>query len=365
MNRRAAYFELRADYFGRQFDDGIVRALLQAGYDVDVFAPGGELPQTIYPAERVRRLDVEYRRAWLTRETRPARWRAYDLFLGTPDLPVAFAGWLAKIAGRPVVTACDEIFVGGYEGDARGPWKKLAQWAMRRSAFTILTDLVRVPLQREYAKLPPSHEFVPYPCCYADPFTGFDERDTLRASLGIGKDDLVLSMAGGFTAGNGADWAIRLLDRVDAKLLIQPGGPPDPVVDALLRRLASRGRAIYLPERVSWREATRLTSAADIGLVFYLSPKAQFQHMGISSQKLCTCLYTGIPVVATRQPSFDFLEEYGCGVLVSAEDEVADAVRRIRTQRDEYARNALRAVDGYIRPAEKLQALAERFGSIG
>jgi pimeloyl-ACP methyl ester carboxylesterase len=365
MNKRAAYFELRADYFGRQFDDGILQALLLAGYDVDVYAPGGAQPQTLYPPERVRRLDVEYRRAWLTRQTRPAHWRQYDLFLGTPDLPVAFAGWLAKIAGRPVVTACDEIFVGGYEGDARGPWKKLAQWAMRRSAFTILTDLVRVPLQREYAHLPVSHEFVPYPCCYPDPFTGLGERDALRATLGIDKDDFVLSIAGGFHAGNGADWAVRLLDRVEATLLIQPGGPPDPVTDALLRNLAAQGRAIYLPERVSWREATRLTSAADLGLVFYLSPKAQFQHMGISSQKLCTSLYLGIPAVATRQPSFDFLEQFGCGVLVSSEVEVPAAIARIRREWETFSRNALRAVDEYVRPTEKLRALAERFRSMG
>ena len=41
--KRAAYFQLRADYFGRPFDDGIVKALDAAGYDVDEHAPAGSV----------------------------------------------------------------------------------------------------------------------------------------------------------------------------------------------------------------------------------------------------------------------------------------------------------------------------------
>ena len=84
--KRAAYFQLRADYFGRPFDDGIVKALDAAGYDVDVYAPAGSVCLDPLPPY-VRRFEVEFRRAWLTRELRhPAKWRRYDLFLGNPDL---------------------------------------------------------------------------------------------------------------------------------------------------------------------------------------------------------------------------------------------------------------------------------------
>src|SRR5688572_26204816 len=123
---RAAFFELRADYFGRPFEDGVLRALLEAGFEVDLFAPDGELPQTIYPSS-VRRLSIEYRRGWLQRHLCFARWRAYDLFLGTADIPMAFAGIVSSLVRRPCVTAADEIFVGGYEGSALGSWKRLSR----------------------------------------------------------------------------------------------------------------------------------------------------------------------------------------------------------------------------------------------
>ncbi|HUP61197.1 MAG TPA: hypothetical protein VNA69_12335 [Thermoanaerobaculia bacterium] len=344
--RKAAFFELRADYLGRPFEDGIIRALGDAGFEVDVFAPGAPL-------------DVEYRRAWLQRELlRPSRWRAYDLFLGTADIPMAFAGVLSALARRPCVTAADEIFVGGYEGHALGMWKKLAPWGMRRAAFTILTDLCRTPLQREYARLPADHEFLSYPSCYAFPYAG-PSREEARRALGIAPDDFVLSFTGTFTANNGAHWIVRLLDAIpDLRVLVQPAGLTDEVTNA---QLARDPRIIHRPERLGWTESMQLTVAADAGIVFYLSPKPQFQLMGVSSQKLCTALWLGMPVIATRQPSFAFIEEYRCGELVSDERELPAAIARILERREEYARGARRAVDEFIRPGEKLRLLAERF----
>ncbi|HEX7706875.1 MAG TPA: hypothetical protein VF701_10505, partial [Thermoanaerobaculia bacterium] len=192
--RRAAYFELRADHYGRPFDDGIIRALLGAGFAVDIFAPAGCLPQDLYD-ERVRRLDVEYRRSWLQSNLRRGRWRGYDLFLGTADLPMAFAGTLASVAGRPVVTACDEIYLGGYQGAATHYWKPIVRWAMRRSAFTIITDEVRIPLQRAYAGLSARHQFEQYPSCYATDYDG-PSREEARQTLGIGEEEVVVSVTG-------------------------------------------------------------------------------------------------------------------------------------------------------------------------
>jgi len=355
--RRAAFFELRADYFGRPFEDGIIRALLAAGFAVDVFAPEGELPQTIYP-DSVRRLAVEYRRRWLQRNLRISRWRAYDLFLGTADIPMAFAGILSRLARRPVVTAADEIFVGGYEGPATAYWKPLSRWGMRHAAFTILTDLVRVPLQREYANLPDDHELLSYPSCYAFPYAG-PSREEARRALGIGDGEFVFSFSGTFTPNNGAQWAVRLLDAIpDARLLVQPGGHSDPVLDAMLAR---DPRVLHLPQRLEWLDSMSITVAADAALVFYLSPQPQFQLMGVSSQKLCTALWLGIPVLATRQESFAFIEQFRCGELVGGEGDLLPAAERIRADREAYARNASRAVAEHIRPEEKLSLLAERF----
>jgi glycosyltransferase involved in cell wall biosynthesis len=356
--RRAAFFELRADFFGRPFEDGIIRALLDANFAVDLFAPEGELPQTIYP-DSVRRLAIEYRRRWLQSHLNPLRWRTYDLFLGTTDLPMAFAGVAAQLARRPLVTAADEIFVGGYEGSATGAWKTLARRAMHRATFTILTDLCRIPLQREYANLPGNHEYFAIPSCYSFPYTG-RSREAARASLGIAPDDFVVSFTGTFTENNGAHWVVRLLDAMpDVRVLIQPGGHTNPVLDALLAR---DRRVIHLPERAGWMESMELTVAADVGLVFYLSPKPQFQFMGVSSQKLCTYLWLDIPVIATRQPSFEFVERFRCGELIDGDSELAAAVARVRANRGAY--ETRRAIAEYIDPAEKVRLLSARFRAL-
>jgi hypothetical protein len=64
-------------------------------------------------------------------------------------------------------------------------------------------------------------------------------------------------------------------------------------------------------------------------LDFYLSQKPQFQKMGVSSNKLCMYLQMSNPVVASRQESFRFLEDYGAGILIDSEAELAGAVVEI------------------------------------
>ncbi|HVT45426.1 MAG TPA: glycosyltransferase family 4 protein [Thermoanaerobaculia bacterium] len=363
MSPRAAYFLLTPDYFGRPFDDGIIRALLAARFEVDLYMPPPLPEQTLYPPQVTCR-QVDYRLSWLRENLRPLRWRRYDLLLGCSDLPMAVVGLLGRLARRPTVTACDEIYSGGYEGQARLHWKTLVKSGMHRADLTVITDLVRTALQREYARLPASHPFVEYPCCFADDFDAPD-RTEVRRELGIGEDDFVVSMAGRFSPETGALQGLELLDRVtDASLLVQTAGRPDALTDALLRREARRGRLVYAPERLGYRESLRITSAADVSLVVYLSPKPQFQAMGVSSNKLCLSLWMGIPVIATRQPSFELVERYRCGVLIDGDDELPAALETIRANRAVYSENARAAVREHIRPAQKLEELASTFASL-
>jgi glycosyltransferase involved in cell wall biosynthesis len=359
---RAAYFQLRSSYFGRAFDDGPIRALLACGYDVDIFSPEGALPQTIYPAN-VRRLEVEYRRSWL--QSNFGLSRRYDLFLGTSDIPMAFAGVLAAAGRRPSVVASDEIFLGDYSGEAFLYWKSLTRWAMRRANFTIITDVLRAPLQREYIGLEREHRFVDYPCCYAYPYPG-RSREEARRALGVQGDVFLVSFTGTLTEQNGAHWMIRLLDQLDPSIqfLVQSGGMPDPVTDAFMRRLHREGRVLYAPERVSWAEAAEISIAADASLAFYLANKPDFQNLGASSTKLCTSLWIGVPVIATWQPSFAFIDDLRCGITVRSEGELPAAVARMRAGRDTLAANTGRAIAERIRPAEHLRALEEAFRSL-
>jgi glycosyltransferase involved in cell wall biosynthesis len=360
--RRAAYVQLRPEYFGRPFDDGVLRALLGAGYDVDLFAPDGEGEQSLYPAN-VRRFGIEFSRRWLTANLGRRRWREYDLFLGNPDLGTATAALLATFARRPFVNACEEIFVGGYSGRALGWWRSAARWGARRARFTILTDLCRVDLQREYADLPAGHEFVPLPTCFSEPYRGASREDVRRV-LGIADDEMVISVTGALTGWNGFHWVVEQLDRLGGRLLVQPGVPTDPIVDALLRRLESERKVVYRPEVLPWPRTVELTSAADVGLVLYLSPKPQFQQMGVSSQKLNLYLWLGTPVVARRQPSFEFLRQCGAGELIENAGELPGALARVAANRAELARGARRAIEEYVQPAARVKRLEEAFARL-
>ena len=358
--RRAAYFLARPDYFGRPLDDGVIRALLKADFMVDVFVPGDVCQQTIYPSD-VNLLQVDYRIDWLWKHMNPGRWRKYHLFLGTCDLPMAFAGILAGISMRPAVTVCDEVYL-ERQGPAVRYWKFLSKMGMKRSKFTIIPDLCRTKLQRHKARLNDKHMFIPYPCSFSRPIEGVDAK-AVRRALGIGEQEFVVSLIGGFHQFSGAPEALRLLDKEDADicLMIQTGGVRDVVTHELLKKLALHYRVCYLPERVGWREAAELASATDAGLVFYNSPLLDDQTVGLSSQKLCTFLLLGKPVVASWQASFEFIEQFECGVLIKKESELLGAINRIRQNYAVYTENTVRCVEEYVQPMHKLNALSDKF----
>ena len=362
--RKAAYFLLTHQYYGRPLDEGVVRALLSAGYEIDMFASALPEVDNIYPPT-VRFLVVQYRLGWLRQNLNPIHWRKYDLFLGTSDLPMAVVGLLGALTGRKNVTICDEIYVGGYEGNARSLWKRLAQFGMRRSTFTVITDLCRIPLQQEYAGLTKDHQFVQFPCCFPDNKFIYDKK-YWRNKLGIADDTCVISIAG--ETANGAHLAINALVDLPSRfrLLIQPGGSSiDKFTHATLQLLARDGRIVYVPGRSpSYIEAMSLSQAVDIGLVFYLSEKAQFKEMGVSSNKLCMYLQMGKPVIATRQDSFKFLEEFNAGILVNDEKELANAIEIIADDYERYCQSALKCFLNYIQPEKHLQKMIQQFESI-
>jgi hypothetical protein len=276
---------------------------------------------------------------------------------------MAIAGALSKRFGGRCIAVCDEIFLGGYEGNARkGYWKYLVRRGMQQAAMTIITDLCRVDLQQRYAGLGPKHRFLEYPCCYCE--TDFQHtRKYWKDYLGLRSDNLTLSFSGHTSTSTGAHWVINSLDRLppQIRILFQPGGSgADPFMSAVLRHLSNLDdRVLFIPGRnSSFVEAMSLNLASDIGLVFYLSPKPQFQRMGLSSNKLCMYLKMARPVIASRQPSFDFLEEHKAGVLIESEEEIPDAVEQIASSYAAYSLGAEDCFHKFIRPRERLESLS-------
>jgi glycosyltransferase involved in cell wall biosynthesis len=259
----------------------------------------------------------------------------------------------------------DEIKSGGYRGNSPERWKQLCRWAMRRSRFTIVNDDSRVSLLREYAGLAADANVVVYPGCFHQPPKPDPEfRRALRRRWGLGEDDLVIASSGAFNLTAGADWLVQALqEEPGLQAVIQPLAV-SPLCLFLLRRLGLEGRLYLQEERLGWQEAWRSAVGLDIGLAIYTNPAPQFQHMGTSSNRLCMFLAMGVPVIATRQRSFRFIEDYDCGVLVENYDQFLAAIRYIGAHLPAMRENCHRCFHEYIMPPDRYPRLLEAIASL-
>jgi glycosyltransferase involved in cell wall biosynthesis len=131
-----------------------------------------------------------------------------------------------------------------------------------------------------------------------------------------------------------------------------------------MRRLGLEGRLYLQEERLGWQEAWRSAVGLDIGLAIYTNPAPQFQHMGTSSNRLCMFLAMGVPVIATRQPSFRFIEDYNCGVLVENYAQFLAAIRYIGAHLPAMRENCHRCFHEYIMPPDRYPRLREAIASL-
>ncbi|MBT8113999.1 MAG: hypothetical protein KJP04_01370, partial [Arenicella sp.] len=165
---------------------------------------------------------------------------------------------------------------------------------------------------------------------------------------GVKDGQFVLCFSGVCHLSTGIDLALDALDaRQDLALVTQPVQ-----VDGLTRFLIARTRnaeRIFLQnQRLSWDEAWSTAAAADVGVAIYRSQSPQFQHMGISSNRLCMFLAMGVPVIVSKQPSFNFVNDFKCGIQVETQDEFNEALATILSDLDSYKANALRCAAEYI-----------------
>jgi glycosyltransferase involved in cell wall biosynthesis len=361
MHRKAAHFLLVPELSNSPPNEAIIGALLAHGFEVDLYAPGGGANTQVY-GPRVKTQSVEYGRRWLLRVALDPKWRQYSVFSGTSEDPMAVVGTLAWLHRKPSFLLADEIKSGSYSGDSPAHWKWLCRWAMRRARFNIVNDVSRVPLLRQYAALSHDAKLLVYPGCFRIPPAAAD-REALRSQWGIDSGDTLIAASGGFNMTNGAEWLVQALQR-DPSLhaVVQPLGM-DSFARFLLNHVENRDRLYVEERRLGWFEAWSTAAAFDIGLAVYTNPAPQFQHMGISSNRLCMFLAMGVPVIASRQPSFEFLTHYDCGVMVESLDEFIAAVNHIR-RRPEMRANALRCAKEYINAPGRYRLLEQAIAAL-
>jgi glycosyltransferase involved in cell wall biosynthesis len=203
---------------------------------------------------------------------------------------------------------------------------------------------------------------VVYPGAFRDAPQPAD-RAGVRGERGIPQDALVLCYSGTFTLGNGGLWLAEALANVpDLHVWGQVLGA-DTLAQGLFPYLRGADRLHLEPARLDWREAWSVTAAADIGLVAYLQDAPQYRHMGMASNRLCMFLTMGVPVIATRQPSFEFIEQYDCGVMVDGPHEMAGAVARIAARMDAMRHNARACAEQHFAAAQRWSVLREALAS--
>lgn len=359
---RVAHFLSRADLLDNPSNFSLLAILLDLGVEIDLYAPDfpdcrGEV------MGEFRTFRAEYGKKWIAKNVLGARWLRYSLLSGTCEDPMAVVGLLSRLYSIPCITLADEIYSGSYGGNRSTRWKRLARSGMRRSALTIVNSVERVSLQREYAGLRPDQPIAVMPNCYPGTLAAAN-RDEVRKKHALPPTAIVICFSGVYSYHTGGEWLAAILKYCPEYHVWAQVNSQDRLAKALLRYSAGADRLVLDEEPTGWIYPWRSAVAADLGIVVYLQDAPQFQNMGLASNRLCMFLSAGVPVIVSRQPSFEFVEEWGCGVLVDSIDELVHELNRVRERLPEMRINARRCAAEYINAPKKVLALREQVGGL-
>lgn len=354
--RRIAHFLLTPNLEKSPPNDALTRIYHQLGMALDMFAPLSAGEASTDGANGVGNVSYGYR--WLILNLFKPRWSRYHAFSCTSEDPIVVAALLAFIWRKPLIFLSDEIKSGAYRGNRSNFWKKLCRWSMRQASLTIVNDQSRVGLQQRYAELDQEHQLIVYPGCFVEPPKA-DNREVTREHWETPDGYSVLCFSGACNLSAGIDWALEALDHhTNVQMVTQPL-----TVEGLNRYLLQNHRnadRIHVQQtRMSWQESWSSMGGVDVGIAIYTNPADQFQLMGISSNRLCMFLAMGVPVIVNKQASFQFVEDYDCGVMVENAEEFSAALERILANNQQMKENALRCSREYIDAAGKYDLLLE------
>lgn len=355
ITKKAAHFLMMPEVVYSPSNEVIIHALLDSGYEVDVYAPG-KMPEISAYGNKVKAKCYEYGRRWLVTNLLSISWRQYSIFSANAEAPFAIVGLLSFLHQRKLFLAVDEIKSGSYWGNDPLYMKRLHQWAIHRAKLCIVNDESRVKILKQYVNNIDENRIIVQPNCYRE-LPKPMQRQTLRNLWNIPQDALTIGASGVYNELSGAEWLLNAFSNIkDMHLLMQPVGI-SPLSQLLLQYIEGKERLFLRTEHLGWRGAWSTVPAVDIGLAIYLNPGPQFQNMGVSSNRLCMYLSMGVPVIASKQDSFKFLEEYDCGVMVESSDEFIAAINYIRNRLPEMKQNALRCAKEYIDVSGRYQNL--------
>ena len=280
----------------------------------------------------------------------------YDWVFSVPGWGLHYAGIAARLARIPAVCISDELHARSEcrtEDERR--WKEREIRAHRACAFTIALSSERADFIRDENGLGDVHPIFVVPNSSPGPSRRLAS-DFFQKKFGFGADTFVLLHAGSWwwrkdfsriesvTAGWDKGLALvfhgRMKDAADAA-----PGPPN---------------IYYSRQPLPYAELDRAVSSAHVGLALYDNSSVNHRLVGAAGGKIPLYMKNALPVIATRQPSFEWMEKERCGVLIDDLSEIGAAAGRIRAQYAEYSENARRAYDARFNFTKNFEPVIQR-----
>ena len=130
---------------------------------------------------------------------------------------------------------------------------------------------------------------------------------------------------------------------LEFKLVLKGGGDKKTrrIIETKYGHLLSSQRAVIDQSYLDADEFVKFLSGFRIGFCFYDWDliKASFNYQTAPSGKMFMYLAAGTPVIACKIPGFDFVESFGCGVLIDNYEPatIANAVKLIEAEHKKYS----------------------------
>jgi glycosyltransferase involved in cell wall biosynthesis len=106
--------------------------------------------------------------------------------------------------------------------------------------------------------------------------------------------------------------------------------------------LHEEGRVFWSTKPLTQSELGSLISAASCTLALYRNLGANLEHVGMSSGKMMRSIVLGVPVVASRLNSLNFVEQNRLGVLIEKPYEIPKAIETVLNARQEMRENCFK-----------------------
>lgn len=337
-----------------------IKLLAEEGWHIDLYTMFSPLhPAPFFGRDNVHLIPVEITPAGAIALVRRLTLRrpAYRWIVTVPQWGLHYAGLAARLAGIPMGCISDEL---RSDAEAKTPeqqrWKARERRAHQRCRWTIALSPERADFIREENRLGAAHPIFIVPNAARGPSARATSR-YYQDVLGLPASARILLHAGSLwwtavdeliesTHDWTSDWVVVFQGRFAA--------PRNLWHDAARVRLSEQ----VLPSSLLDYAA----SSATIGLALYDASRDNNRLMGTASGKLALYMKNTLPVIATDQSGFGWLERERCGACVSSVREIPAAADRIWSDYDVYAGNVRRYYDGHMefethfRPVARMMA---------